>query len=239
MKIVILTGAGISAESGLHTFRADNGLWENHKVEDVCTPRALEKNPTLVYEFYNNLRRKLNSGDIHPNPAHKELARLEDHINGLDDDNNEFTLITQNVDNLHERGGSKAIIHMHGSLNSYRCTACNSVGEYMEDFTQDTSCPHCSESALRPNIVFFEEMPLMMDVIDDKLRSCDIFCSIGTSGNVYPASGFVRFAKEYGAKTIEFNLNNTLVSDFFDETIIGESSKTVKKWVDDYIQGGS
>ncbi len=195
-KIVVLTGAGISAESGIQTFRAADGLWENHRVEDVASPEGFKRNPGLVQRFYNERRRKLLEPGISPNDGHLALARLEREFKG------DFLLVTQNIDDLHERAGSKNLIHMHGELFKVRCLDSEKIFVWKEDITPASACPCCGKSGvLRPHIVWFGEMPLFMDRISAALEECDLFLSIGTSGNVYPAAGFVRIAAEAGART--------------------------------------
>ncbi|MCG8394488.1 MAG: NAD-dependent protein deacylase, partial [Pseudomonadales bacterium] len=201
-NIVILTGAGISAESGIRTFRAADGLWEDHRVEDVATPEAFMRNPTLVQQFYNKRREQLLSPAIQPNAAHQALARLED---AFPDGN--VLLITQNVDDLHERAGSRNLIHMHGELLKGRCQTNGGLVEIDHDLSPTLPCPLCGHAGcLRPHVVWFGEMPLEMDTIYQALALCDRFISIGTSGNVYPAAGFVEEANRHGAHTIELNL---------------------------------
>src|SRR5688572_11753045 len=191
-SIVVLTGAGISAESGIKTFRDNNGLWENHRVEDVCTPEAFTRNPELVQQFYNARRRQL-VAEAKPNPAHAALADFERNFGG------DFILITQNVDDLHERAGSRNLRHMHGELLKARCSKTQIVVPWTANITADTPCPCCSKTGLlRPHIVWFGEMPLFMDEIEAALSRCDLFVSIGTSGQVYPAAGFVQMAAAYG-----------------------------------------
>ena len=208
-SIVVLTGAGISAESGLSTFRLKDGLWDNHSVEDVATPEAFSRNPALVHEFYNARRQQLNS--VAPNAAHLALAEFEQQFPG------DFLLVTQNVDDLHDRAGSKNLIHMHGELLESRCTACDAVERIDHDLTTDSVCPQCHrQGTVRPNIVWFGEMPLDMDRIYNALAQCDLFVSIGTSGNVYPAAGFCQEAKIAGAQTIELNLDPSEVASGFD-----------------------
>ena len=197
-KIVILTGAGISAESGIDTFRAAGGLWENHRVEDVATPEGFAKNPELVHRFYNLRRAALKTVD--PNPAHIALAALEA---GLAKCGGQLTLITQNVDDLHERGGAKEVIHMHGILTSMLCGICEHRWEYLDDASPEMSCPKCYvKGTSRPDIVWFGEMPYAMHVIEERLAACDLFVSIGTSGAVYPAAGFVQMAAAFGLSLI-------------------------------------
>lgn len=226
-NIVILTGAGISAESGIETFRASDGLWEGHAVDEVATPEGFARNPALVQQFYNARRAQLNGGSVDPNPAHVALAELEAGLSG------EFLLVTQNVDNLHERSGSKNLIHMHGELNKVRCTACLDVTEHTADLQVDAQCRRCGSSGtLRPDIVWFGEMPMLMEEIYLELEHCDLFISIGTSGNVYPAAGFVQTAKSSGAHTVELNLERSLVNHHFDESINGPASEIVPAYVE-------
>lgn len=221
-NIVVLTGAGISAESGLATFRGSDGLWCGHRVEDVATPEAYARNPALVQEFYNMRRRQLR--EVKPNAAHHALARLAAEWPG------NFLLVTQNVDDLHGRALAEVtpakgfqLIHMHGELSKARC---NLTGEVSDcDFDLQ---PHGS---LRPHIVWFGEMPLMMDEIDHELRNADLFVSIGTSGNVYPAAGFVSQAHRAGAHTLELNLEPSRVASNFIESKQGPASQLVPAWV--------
>lgn len=226
-NIVVLTGAGISAESGVKTFRDHNGLWENHSIEDVATPEGFSRNPQLVYRFYNQRRSQLK--EVHPNPGHFALQKLEMNFPG------NFTLITQNVDNLHEKAGSRNIIHMHGELSKGRCLHCENVFETYEDFDSTHSCEKCQKiGGLRPHIVWFGEMPFFMDKIHELLQDCDLFMSIGTSGVVYPAAMFVQFCPKNCHK-IEFNIDKTDISPFFDEHIIGPSGNELPKWIEKNI----
>ena len=228
-KIVILTGAGISAESGIKTFRDQDGLWENHKIEDVASPEGFRFNPDLVYEFYNLRRAQLLSDEVQPNRAHLALARLQENYKGS------ITLVTQNVDNLHERGGSKNVIHMHGELMKMRCQNSLEVFSALDHFDGNTNCDCCKEPGhLRPHIVWFGEMPLYMHEINAQLNSCDIFISIGTSGLVYPAAMFVDMVPR-GATKIEVNLDETQISDRFDKHYIGQASQQVEKLIDDLL----
>lgn len=220
-NIVVLTGAGISAESGLKTFRDSNGLWEDHRVEDVATPEAFVANPSLVYRFYNARRAQLQQELVQPNPAHRALALLAEKLG------KHFTLITQNVDDLHERGGCHNAIHMHGELLSARCTASQQQFEWQNEFDDTTLCPCCSTTSLRPDIVWFGEVPMHMDTISHALSHADVFIAIGTSGHVYPAAGFVQMAKYAGAKTIEVNLEPSTNNHLFDEAITGLASQAV------------
>ena len=229
-NIVILTGAGISAESGLQTFRAADGLWEGHKVEDVATPDAYRRNPALVHEFYD--ARRVRATEVEPNAAHVALARLEAAWDG------EFLLVTQNVDALHERAGSANLIHMHGELNSGWCRACDQRFAWAGPMGEAARCGTCGETGqVRPDIVWFGEMPYEMEAIEQALRRCDLFVSIGTSGAVYPAAGFVQTAKYCGARALEINLDPSMGSIFFDEHRHGPASELVPKWVKEMIAG--
>lgn len=215
-RIVILTGAGISAESGIQTFRAADGLWENHRVEDVASPEGFQANPELVQRFYNERRRQLLHDNIQPNPAHHALAALE-----LCSDI-ETTIITQNIDHLHELAGSQNVIHMHGELLKMRCSVSGEVYSILEDLDASLECACCHRPGqLRPHIVWFGEIPLEMEHIYQVLAHCDLFIAIGTSGHVYPAAGFVREAALSGAHTIDVNLASSAVSDLFAERIYG------------------
>lgn len=226
-NIVILTGAGISAESGISTFRDQNGLWENHHIEDVATPEGFARNPDLVYKFYNQRRKQLNSEDVKPNNAHKALASLED-VFGED-----FLIITQNVDNLHERAGNNNVWHMHGELNKIRCNHCNIVHDFYDDFDGTTICPSCQHKGmLRPHIVWFGEMPFYMPEIENKLTCCDLFVSIGTSGQVYPAAGFIQLVRQRNPKahTLEINLEPSNQNSLFHEHRHGKAATLVPLW---------
>jgi NAD-dependent deacetylase len=224
MKTVILTGAGISAESGVPTFRASDGLWEGHRVEDVATPDAFFRNPALVREFYNMRRAHLH--EVEPNPAHRALAALEKKLG------ESLTLVTQNVDDLHERGGSQRVIHMHGSLLRAWCLKCDERFLWRGAMNTASKCPFCRETGdVRPDIVWFGEMPYQMDVIEKALVDCEVFVSIGTSGAVNPAAGFVQIAKHCGAHTIEINPQPTQNAAHFDEQIMGNAGSEVPRWV--------
>ena len=227
-RIVILTGAGISAESGLATFRGPDGLWEGHRVEDVATPEAFARNPDLVQRFYDARRAKL--GTVEPNAAHQALARLDAEWPG------ELLLVTQNVDDLHERAGARRVLHMHGELKSAWCLACDARMPWAEDLGNDPPCPTCGAAGrLRPDIVWFGEMPYEMERIDDALQRCDLFVSIGTSGAVYPAAGFVQTARYAGARTLELNLEPSLGSMLFDESRIGKAGDLVPALVEELL----
>ena len=227
-NIVILTGAGVSAESGLATFRGSDGLWEGHPVEDVATPEAFRRDPALVHAFYDARRARL--GTVEPNAAHKALARLDAEWRG------ELLLVTQNVDDLHERAGSKRLIHMHGELTRGWCLACNERFAWDEPMGEEAGCPGCqTRGQVRPDIVWFGEMPYDMDRIEQALRHCELFVSIGTSGAVYPAAGFVQTARYCGARTLEINLEPSLASNMFDESRIGKAGELVPEWVDQLL----
>ena len=228
-NIVILTGAGVSAESGLATFRGPDGLWEGHRVEDVCTPDAYRRNASLVHQFYDARREKL--GTVKPNAGHAALARLDAEWPG------ELLLVTQNVDDLHERAGSRRLLHMHGQLTSGWCLACGDKFGWTGPMGERASCPSCRENGrVRPDIVWFGEMPYEMERIDKALQRCDLFVSIGTSGAVYPAAGFVQTARYCGARTLEINLEPSLGSYMFDESRTGRAGELVPKWVDEVLQ---
>jgi len=223
-NIVILTGAGVSAESGLATFRGPGGLWEGHRVEDVCTPEALADDPELVHRFYDARRAAL--AMVEPNAAHRALAWLDAEWPG------ELLIVTQNVDDLHERAGARRLLHMHGELNSALCASCGARSGWSGAMPPGTLCPACSEPALRPDIVFFGEMPYAMDRIEHALAGADLFVSIGTSGAVYPAAGFVQTARYHGAQTLEMNLEPSIGSAYFAETRLGPASELVPDWVE-------
>lgn len=225
-SIVILTGAGISAESGLETFRGAGGLWCGHKVEDVATPEAFTRNPDMVHEFYNMRRQGLLKPEINPNPAHRALAELEKKWPG------EVLVVTQNIDDLHERAGTKNLIHMHGEVLKAFCHFCRTSIPCRDDLSVDMACAACSKKGgVRPDIVWFGEMPYRMDEIFEALSNCDLFLSIGTSGNVYPAAGFVNEALRHGALTAELNLEPSLNASVFHESLTGPASITVPDFV--------
>ncbi|MFP1679939.1 Sir2 family NAD+-dependent deacetylase [Alloalcanivorax sp. C16-2] len=232
-KIVILTGAGISAESGINTFRDAGGLWENHRIEDVATPQAFQRDPAGVQAFYNRRREQLRDPAIRPNAAHEALARLERERPG------EVLVITQNVDNLHERAGSRNLIHMHGELLKARCQSTDSLVPVDKDLNVDQECGVCGVSGcLRPHVVWFGEMPLEMERIFDALAGCERFISIGTSGNVYPAAGFVAEARAHGAHTVELNLEPSEQATAFAEHRHGPASERVPEYVAELLAGG-
>ncbi len=230
-NIVILTGAGISAESGVATFRGPDGLWEGHRVEDVATPEAFARDPALVQNFYDERRAKLKT--VHPNAAHKALARLDDKWPG------ELLLVTQNVDDLHDRAGSKRLLHMHGELGSAWCLACDARTSFDGEMAQGPACPQCHQAGnLRPDIVWFGEMPYQMERIERALERCDLFVSIGTSGAVYPAAGFVQTARYHGAQTLEMNLDPSEGSFHFHESRMGRAGELVPDWVEEILSLG-
>lgn len=232
-SIVILTGAGISAESGIPTFRASDGLWEEHRIEDVATPEAFQRDPKLVQHFYNKRRQPLLNDDVAPNSAHVALAKLEQQFDG------KVTLITQNIDNLHEQGGSTHVLHMHGEILKVRCTITGQEFPCLSDVSVDDLCECCQQAGnLRPHIVWFGEMPLYMDEIYQAISECDLFVAIGTSGNVYPAAGFVQMAQQARADTLEINLEESLVATDFKRGLYGKASVVVPEWVDDVLALG-
>lgn len=226
-NIMILTGAGVSAESGIATFRGPGGLWEGHRVEDVCTPQALAADPVLVHRFYDARRAKL--AEVAPNPAHHALARLDAEWPGA------LLIVTQNVDDLHERAGATRLLHMHGELKSALCAACDIREPWADPLPPDTECPNCGMLALRPDIVFFGEMPYQMERIEAALAEADLFVSIGTSGAVYPAAGFVQTARYHGAATLEINLEPSQGSVWFGESRMGPAGVLVPQWVDELL----
>ncbi|NNC47000.1 MAG: NAD-dependent deacylase [Sphingomonas sp.] len=226
-NIVILTGAGISAESGLATFRGAEGLWEGHRVEDVATPGAFVADPDLVQRFYDARRAAL--ATVEPNAAHDALARLDAEWRG------DFLIVTQNVDDLHERAGAKRLLHMHGELRSALCLSCGDRSRIKGDLIDFPPCPQCDQRMLRPDIVWFGEMPYEMERIEDALMRADLFVSIGTSGAVYPAAGFVQSAKYRGAYCVELNLDPSQGSIFFDESRMGAASELVPAFVDELL----
>lgn len=226
-SIVILTGAGISAESGLRTFRDSGGLWENHRVEDVATPEGFRRDPALVHAFYNERRAQLK--DVRPNAAHLALARLEAQWPS------EVLVVTQNVDDLHDRAGSLNLVHMHGELLKVRCGRCTAVHAWAGDTGPDTPCPACGRpGGMRPHIVWFGEMPLEMERIGEALERCGLFLAVGTSGNVYPAAGFVEQVP-VSARTVELNLEASNVSSRFAEQRQGPATVLVPALVEELL----
>jgi NAD-dependent deacetylase len=221
LKICVLTGAGISAESGLATFRATDGLWEQHRIEDVATPEGFAADPALVHRFYN--ARRIAAAAAEPNPAHLALAELARH--------HDVTLITQNVDDLHERAGSPDVIHIHGSLNGGLCASCDHRWPALMVMSPEDRCPYCAAQTTRPDIVWFGEIPYHMERIWDALEQCKLFVAIGTSGNVYPAAGFAQHARRIGSTCIEINLEPSVKSRDFHRQITGPASRAVPDWV--------
>ncbi len=229
-SIVVLTGAGISAESGIKTFRASDGLWEEHRIEDVATPEAFERDPDLVQHFYNLRRQPILDNEVQPNPAHVALAKLEQKFSGS------FTLVTQNIDNLHEQAGSKNVMHMHGEILKIRCKQTGTLFDCADSLATSDHCECCQQAGnLRPHIVWFGEMPLYMDEIVTALANCDLFVAIGTSGNVYPAAGFVQMANQAGAHSLEINLERSNVATDFDDAIYGKAGEVLPVWVDELL----
>jgi NAD-dependent protein deacetylase/lipoamidase len=226
-NIVILTGAGVSAESGIDTFRSEGGLWERHRVEDVATPEAFARDPDLVLRFYDMRREAIQTKQ--PNAAHHALARLDAEWPG------ELLIVTQNVDDLHERAGAARVLHMHGEHLLAWCTACDTRSPWTGTLIERPPCPACGERTLRPDVVWFGEMPYRMDEIYAALRGADLFVSIGTSGAVYPAAGFVRNARELGAATLELNLEPSQGTRWFDEARHGPATQIVPEWVEEML----
>jgi len=227
-NIVILTGAGVSAESGLATFRGPDGLWEGRRVEDICTPEALARDPALVQQFYDDRRAAL--ATVEPNAAHRALALLDREWKG------ELLIVTQNVDDLHERAGARRMLHMHGELRSTLCRSCGGRFRWEASLIDGPACPGCGRAGpLRPDIVFFGEMPYRMDEIEHALSRADLFVSIGTSGAVYPAAGYVQTARHQGARTLELNLEPSAGSWFFHETRLGPAGELVPEWVEELL----
>ena len=229
-SVVILTGAGISAESGIKTFRGGGGLWENHPIEEVASPEGFRRNPRLVQTFYNERRKQLLEKEIRPNAAHLALSELEKKWKG------DFLLVTQNVDDLHDRAGSQNLIHMHGELLKVRCLKTSEIYPWKTDVTEETLCPCCKKTqTLRPHIVWFGEMPLEMPQIFSALAECDIFISIGTSGQVYPAAGFVQEVP-LSSRKIEGNLESTALTNTFDEHHVGPATEKVPALVNQLLE---
>ncbi len=227
---MILTGAGISADSGVSTFRDPAGVWAKYDYNEVATPEGFARNPALVHEFYNARRAGL--AGVQPNVAHLALARLDARLGDA------LTLVTQNVDDLHERGGSKRVIHMHGELLKARCNACGAAHSWVEDLSIETRCPKCnSNCCMRPDVVWFGEMPMFMADIAAAISNADLFVSIGTSGSVYPAAGFVGEARAYGVPCIELNLEPSENAWAFTDARYGRASEIVPTWVDETLTG--
>jgi NAD-dependent protein deacetylase/lipoamidase len=228
-NIVVLTGAGLSAESGLSTFRDKDGIWSKYDYREVATPEGFARNPELMHDFYNQRRRALKG--VKPNAAHLALARLErehTHKHGGD-----VVIVTQNIDALHEAAGSKSLIHMHGELLKALCTRCGERAPWEVDLGLETLCPSCGKpGAMRPDVVWFGEMPYHMEAIAEAIAAADLFLSIGTSGNVYPAAGFVAQARAGGAHTVELNLEPSEGASLFAETIHGRATEIVPAYVE-------
>lgn len=225
-SIVVLTGAGISAESGLPTFRGAGGVWENYRVEDVASPEAYQRDPELVLSFYNSRRRQLLSPTIKPNPAHLALAQFEKDFQGR------FLLVTQNIDHLHELAGSANAIHMHGELLKKRCRFCDRVSEVASDIRSTDACTDCGKrGGLRPHVVWFGEMPLQLDRICEALEECDLFISVGTSGNVYPAAGFVEVVNASRGHSVEINLEPSATGSHFSQKIYGPAGTELPEFL--------
>lgn len=231
-KIVILTGAGISKESGIQTFRGPGGAYNHININEVATPRAFAKNPMKVHDFYNGRRKTLLKPGIKPNAAHEALARLEQEW-GQDN----CLVITQNVDHLHEQGGSQNVIHLHGEILKARCTSCAAVYEWTEDITMQTVCKTCNITGkMRVHVVWFGEMPFELTKIEEALQQCDLFVSIGTSGTVEPASEFVEIVQKNGARTVELNLEPSNNGSLFQEHNYGPASVVVPQFVDQLLE---
>lgn len=229
-SIVILTGAGVSAESGISTFRDANGLWENYALEELATEEAFYRNPAVVNRFYNQRRGQLVSAAVVPNAAHHALAELDRHFSG------DLLLVTQNVDDLHEQAGQRRVVHMHGSLLKVRCVHTGQVFQCANDIDENSVCPCCQEKGtLRPDIVWFGELPMALDAIYTALEKCDLFVAIGTSGVVYPAAGFVQVAVAAGADTLELNLQPSETQSLFAEHRYGQASELVPAWVEEVL----
>lgn len=229
--IVVLTGAGISKESGLDTFRDADGIWARVRIEDVATPEAFARDPAGVHAFYNARRASLLNPNVQPNAAHVALARIEREWPGT------VLLVTQNIDDLHDRAGSEALIHMHGEMLKARCAGCAAVEPWRDDLASDTECRSCGATGgMRPHVVWFGEMPLEMDRIMAALAECALFVSIGTSGNVYPAAGFVQEARFVGgAHTVELNLEPSAGASDFHEVRHGPATVLVPAFVDELL----
>lgn len=234
-RVVVLTGAGISAESGIRTFRGSDGLWEDHRIEDVATPEAFERDPALVHRFYNERRAahegtRSGTSPALPNAGHLALARFERTFAG------DFLLVTQNIDALHERAGSKNLLHMHGELLVMRCSATGETYPFRGDSSVESVCDCCGKKGrMRPHIVWFGEMPFYMREIEAALFACDLFVSIGTSGNVYPAAGFFQLARAAGARTVELNLEPSANAAAFDEGFYGPGTEVIPRFFDDLL----
>ncbi|HZN57381.1 MAG TPA: NAD-dependent deacylase [Planctomycetota bacterium] len=228
-RITILTGAGVSAESGISTFRSAGGLWEQHSLEEVATPEGFERNPSLVLAFYNERRRKLLA--VEPNPGHAALARLERSLGPR------FTLITQNIDDLHERAGTQSVLHMHGELLKARCVGCAGVLEWRDDIRPQDTCPSCG-AGLRPHVVWFGEIPFYLEEEIPRALDADVFIAVGTSGNVYPAAGMVHEARLRGKLTLEVNLEASANAHHFDLRVLGPAGSVLPELVSEIVSEG-
>lgn len=230
LHLVVLTGAGISADSGVDTFRDRNGAWVRNDPMKVATPEGFAEDPARVHAFYNARRSQLR--EVQPNPAHRALARLEA---AMDARGGSLTLVTQNVDDLHQRAGSQRVLPIHGRLDRAECTACGLVVSWTEDLTTETPCPGCANRAMRPHIVWFGEIPRHFDEVEDAMGRADLFAAIGTSGAVYPAAGLVAFARERGIPRIELNLEPSDNAALFTENRYGKARDIVPLWADELI----
>jgi len=228
-RIVILTGAGVSAESGLGTFRDKDGLWTKYDLSEVATPEGFARDPVLVHDFYN--ARRANALDAVPNAAHGALARLARDYAG------DVLLVTQNIDDLHERAGASDVVHMHGQITRAMCAVCETRWDAPRVMNPSDACPACGAQAARPDIVWFGEMPYHMDRIVTAVEAADLFVAIGTSGEVYPAAGFIDIALSHGAETLEINLEPSSTPWRFDQVITGPATETVPAWVEDVLRG--
>ncbi len=226
-RLVVLTGAGVSAESGLPTFRDAHGLWEGHRPEDVATPEAYRADRGLVHRFYDERRAALRR--VEPNAAHQALARLEAELG------DDLFLVTQNIDDLHERSGSARVVHMHGELLAARCEACRNRTPWVGDLGSWPPCPRCGQPSMRPDVVWFGEAPYRMSEVLDAVASADVFCAIGTSGLVYPAAAFGDVAAACGARTLELNLGESHVASGFHDVRRGPATELVPAWVDEVL----
>lgn len=231
-RVVILTGAGISQESGLPTFRDANGLWEGYRPEEVASPIAFAQMPEVVQEFYD-LRREAALA-VQPNAAHRALARLERELDARGGPGG-MLIVTQNIDDLHERAGSERVIHMHGELNSALCTACGHRAQWTKPLGDRPPCPACGSPSLRPDIVWFGENVYRMDEIERAVEHCEVFVVIGTSGLVYPAAGLAAQARACGARTVLLNLEDQSLGFTYDQREIGPATRLVPEWVDGYL----
>ena len=227
-RLVVLTGAGVSADSGVDTFRTAGGLWDRYDVAEVATPEGFARNPALVHEFYDLRRSALPS--VEPNAAHRALARLQDRLEAA---GGGLTLVSQNVDDLHERAGSRGVLHIHGELAKAECGSCGAVHAWPGPLAPRPPCPSCGEAALRPHVVWFGEMPRFLDEAEAALMRADLFVSIGTSGSVYPAAGMVHAARAMGVRTVELNLEPSENADSFDEGRYGRAAEIVPGWAEE------